>query len=167
MSDETEKSFKVTDRRIYSDPENGTPEDEAPEDDTAPTDEHPQAPDGGEANLAGEEADAVGDEADAAAGEADAAAGEADAADEDAQAFPLNFATFVVSLGDSALIHLGAIPHPATGEPQPDMQAARQTIDILGILEEKTQGNLSDEEQKLMTNLLYTLRMQWIQANQG
>ena len=153
MSDETEKSFKVTDRRIHADSDEEREGDGSPEEDATPTDEQAQAP--------------APDPADAAAGEDDAASEEAPDDDQAANEFPLSFATFVISLGDSALIHLGAIPHPATGEPQPDMQAARQTIDILGILDEKTQGNLSEEEQKLMTNLLYTLRMQWIQANQG
>lgn len=152
MSDETEKSFKVTDRRIHADSEEEQEETAAPEEDATPTDEQPQV----------SEPDA--DAADAGEG---AASDEPQQDDQAAQEFPLSFATFVISLGDSALIHLGAIPHPATGKPQPDMQAARQTIDILGIIEEKTQGNLSEEEQKLMTNLLYTLRMQWIQVTQA
>jgi len=158
MSDETEKSFKVTDRRIYSDSEEER--EEGGSEEAGVTDEQPEP---AEPEAAGESqaADAEPDAEDGA---------EEDGAPQDDQAqqeFPLSFATFVISLGDSALIHLGTIPHPATGEPKPDMQAARQTIDILGILDEKTQGNLTEEEQKLMSNLLYTLRMQWIQANEG
>lgn len=77
---------------------------------------------------------------------------------------PLDFATFVVSLGESAWVHLGLVPNPMTGEKSVEMAAAKQTIDILGILEDKTKGNLNDEEEKLLSSLLYTLRMHFVQS---
>ena len=76
----------------------------------------------------------------------------------------LNFATLVFSLSSSALVHLGQVPDPATGEPRPDYPLAKQTIDLLGLLQVKTKGNLEDEEDKLLEGVLYDLRMAYVQA---
>ena len=70
---------------------------------------------------------------------------------------PVSFASFLVSLGSSALVHLGEIPDPATGAPTPDLMLARHTIDVLGLLQEKTKGNLDDDEHKLLDALLVEL----------
>ncbi len=83
---------------------------------------------------------------------------------DDAGTMPLDFATFVVSLGESAWVHLGLVPNPMTGEKKVERAAAKQTIDILGILEDKTKGNLNEEEEKLLSSLLYTLRMHYVQS---
>lgn len=77
---------------------------------------------------------------------------------------PLDFATFVMSLGSSAMVHLGHLPPPEGTEPRVDLAAAKQIIDILGILEEKTRGNLDDSEDKLLKSLLYDLRVQYVDA---
>ncbi len=77
---------------------------------------------------------------------------------------PIDFATFVLSLATSAQVHLGAIPNPATGKAERNPQLARQTIDILGVLQEKTRGNLSPEEARLLEQLLYDLRMMYVQV---
>jgi len=83
---------------------------------------------------------------------------------EEAQAVPdIDFPTFVLSLATSAQVHLGAIPNPATGKQDGNSALAKQTIDILGILEEKTKGNLSEQEKTLMEHLLYDLRMMYLQ----
>ncbi len=83
---------------------------------------------------------------------------------EEAQAVPdIDFPTFVLSLATSAQVHLGAIPNPATGKQDGNPALAKQTIDILGILEEKTKGNLSEQEKNLMEHLLYDLRMMYLQ----
>ncbi|MDH4230177.1 MAG: DUF1844 domain-containing protein [Nitrospirota bacterium] len=74
----------------------------------------------------------------------------------------IDFTTFVISLAQSALIHMGLGNHPDTGKPEPNPQLARQNIDILGLLEEKTRGNLSEEEGDLLTQMLYTLRMRYV-----
>ena len=74
----------------------------------------------------------------------------------------IDFSTFVLSLATSAQVHLGAIPNPATGKQDSDPHLAKQTIDILGVLEEKTKGNLSEQEKKLMDHLLYDLRMMYM-----
>jgi hypothetical protein len=78
----------------------------------------------------------------------------------------VDFASFLISLGTSALYHLGQVADPETGAPaEPDLPVARQTIDTLEILEEKTQGNLSEEEAQLLRNLLTDLRMRFVAAS--
>lgn len=75
---------------------------------------------------------------------------------------PLNFAAFIYSLASSALIHLGQVPDPVTQKTAKNLQLAKQTIDILGLLKEKTKGNLDDDEEQLFKNLLYELRMKYV-----
>lgn len=80
----------------------------------------------------------------------------------------ISFAAFVLSLATTAAVHFGDIADPATGEPmEPNVIAAGQMIEIIGMLQEKTQGNLSREEAKLVEDLLYDLRMRFVQAQQG
>jgi hypothetical protein len=76
----------------------------------------------------------------------------------------VDFHTFVLSLGSSALLHLGELEHPDVGAPQKDLPLAKHTIDILAMLEEKTKGNLSAAEEKLIASLLYDLRLRYIEA---
>lgn len=78
----------------------------------------------------------------------------------------VDFATFCLSLGTSALYHLGAVGDPRTGQPaaEPNLALARQTIDTLEMLEGKTRGNLDDEEAKLLEGLLYELRMRFVET---
>jgi len=74
----------------------------------------------------------------------------------------INFSSFLFSLASSAFVHLGAVPDPGTGETKKDLPLAKQTIDLLGVLREKTRGNLTSEEENLFDHLLYDLRMQYI-----
>ena len=74
----------------------------------------------------------------------------------------ITFTSFLISLSSSAFIHLGDIPDPATGETNQDLDLAKQTIDLLGLLRDKTRGNLLEEEEKLFDHLLYDLRMRYI-----
>ena len=79
---------------------------------------------------------------------------------------PIDFSTFIVSLSTSALYHVGLVPDPETGKPaEPNLPMARQTIDTLEILQEKTRGNLEPEEARLLESLLYELRMRFVEAN--
>jgi hypothetical protein len=95
--------------------------------------------------------------------EAQEAAGEAGAAPGEVPLPELTFSTFIFSLGSSAFTHLGAIPDPQTGQTQKDLILAKQTIDLLGLLREKTRNNLTAEEENLFDSLLYDLRMTYVQ----
>ncbi len=73
---------------------------------------------------------------------------------------PIDFSTFVLSLGSSAMIALGKMPNPETNEAsEPDLPSAKQVIDILGVLSEKTKNNLTDAEEQLLSNLLADLHL--------
>jgi len=74
----------------------------------------------------------------------------------------INFATFIISLNASALLHLGVMEDPATGKKVKNLPLGKQTIDILGMMEEKTKGNLSKEEENLLKNILYDLRIIYV-----
>lgn len=81
---------------------------------------------------------------------------------------PMDFSTFVLSLASTAMVNLGIVDAEDgndIGEKRPpDLQAARQLIDMLGVLEEKTRGNLSEAEDKLLRSLLYDLRVHYCDA---
>ena len=74
----------------------------------------------------------------------------------------LDFSTFVLSMSSSALVHLGEVPEPESGLIRKDIQMAKQTIDILCMLETKTKGNLSEQESRLLRDML-ELRMKYVQ----
>jgi hypothetical protein len=73
-----------------------------------------------------------------------------------------NFAGFVLSLANTALINMGVVPDPMGGTAEVQMEGAKQMIDILGILQEKTQGNLNDEESHLLEQILTEVRMRFV-----
>jgi hypothetical protein len=75
---------------------------------------------------------------------------------------PVTFSTFLLGLSTQALLHLGEIPNPASGQVEPDLAAAKHVIDILGVLETKTHGNLDEAEQGLMESVLYDLRIRYV-----
>lgn len=75
---------------------------------------------------------------------------------------PIDFSTFILSLSASALMHLGELPDPVTQKREENLPQARQTIDIIDMLKEKTQGNLKEEEKRLMDNILYDLRVRYV-----
>jgi hypothetical protein len=80
----------------------------------------------------------------------------------------INFTSFILSLATTAAVHFGDIADPATGEPnEPNLLAAGQMIEIIAMLQEYTRGNLSEPEAKLIDDLLYELRMRYVQAQQG
>jgi uncharacterized protein DUF1844 len=88
--------------------------------------------------------------------------------DEQQPGFGIDFAGFILSLATTAAVHFGDIPDPATGQPmEPNLPAAAQMIEIIAMLQEKTAGNLSESETKLVEDLLYELRMRFLQAQQG
>jgi len=77
---------------------------------------------------------------------------------------PIDFTTFVLSLSTSALVHLGEA-YEQGGEPRVNLPMARQTIDLLGLLEDKTRGNLTGEEERLLHQVLFDLRMRFVARN--
>ncbi|MGD2097922.1 MAG: DUF1844 domain-containing protein [Desulfobacterales bacterium] len=135
------KDFVVKDRRIFAQGDSDTAETEEKE---APTAEKEQAPESPEATDASAEQQS-----------------------EPPPQFPeINFATFVASLNASALLQLGAIEDPTTGQKNKNLPMAKQTIDILSMLQEKTAGNLSEEEENLLKNILYDLRIMYVKEKQ-
>ena len=78
------------------------------------------------------------------------------------QPFQIDFSTFIMSLTSSAFYHLGDIADPETGKTETNLPAVHQTIDMLTMLREKTQGNLNAEENKLLEQLVYELQMKYV-----
>jgi len=80
---------------------------------------------------------------------------------------PVDFSTHVLSLASTVLIALGKMPAP-DGDSHPlDLETARHLIDVLGMLEHKTRGNLDEAETKLLASLLYDLRMAYVDAEKA
>lgn len=77
----------------------------------------------------------------------------------------LDFATFVLSLSHSALMHLGEAPHPETNKMEANLPLAKQNIDLLGLMEEKTKGNLTGDEERLLAQVLFDLRMRYVERS--
>jgi hypothetical protein len=81
------------------------------------------------------------------------------------QANQITFVGFVLSLASTAAVHFGDVENPVSGQKTaPDLVAAKQMIDILSLLDEKTKGNLTAEEGSLLEQVLYELRMRFVQA---
>ncbi len=77
----------------------------------------------------------------------------------------LTFTAFVISLASTAAIHFGDLPDPLSGmRAEPNLEGAAQMIEILALLEQKTRGNLSAEERQMLEQVLYELRLRFVQA---
>ena len=152
MSEE-KKDFVVKDRRIFSQDAEDLQQDDDNKEAAASEQQDVEEQDGAdEASSSGEKAE-EGDAQDQTASDDDP--GEAQ--------FPeINFPTFVASLNASALVHLGVIEDPATGTKSKNLPMAKQTIDILSMLEEKTTGNLAPDEKSMLQNVLYDLRIMYV-----
>jgi hypothetical protein len=133
------KGFKVADRRRFS-PETGEPREG-----TTP-------------------AEAPAGTAEPGAGEIGGAAQRRSENETSAQLPEINFSTFVISLSTQALMHLGEIADPTSGKVESDFPVAKQMIDIIGVLKDKTRGNLDPGEQQLLEDILYDLRMRYVEA---
>jgi hypothetical protein len=80
----------------------------------------------------------------------------------------LSFTAFVLSLASTAAIHFGDLADPVSGERSaPNLEGATQMIEILSLLEQKTRGNLTAEEREVLGQVLYELRMRFVQAGGG
>jgi hypothetical protein len=83
-------------------------------------------------------------------------------AEEEVKLPEINFPTFIISLNASALFHLGVIADPATGEKEKNLGLAKQVIDTLSMLADKTKGNLTSDEESMLKNILYDLRIIYV-----
>ena len=137
---EEEKGFVIKDKRTFSQ-QTGEPREK-------------------ETQEATEEKAAESAEKEVPKTEAKAAAGE------ETQLPEVNFSTFIFSLSSSALLHFGEIPDPSSGSKKKNLAMAKHTIDILSMLEEKTTGNLTSDEEQLFKNILYDLRMRYVREAQ-
>ena len=79
---------------------------------------------------------------------------------------PVDFAAFVMMLTNNVMVFLGQVPNPLTQQPQVDLAQAKQTIDTIMMLREKTRGNLTTEEERFLQELLPQLQMAYVQARQ-
>jgi hypothetical protein len=79
----------------------------------------------------------------------------------------IDFSTFVLSLSHSALVHLGDAPDPSGGTAGKNLPLARQTIDLLALLQDKTRGNLDGQEEHILDQALYDLRMRFVEVSKG
>ena len=87
---------------------------------------------------------------------------------EDQEAQGVTFTGFILSLATTAAVHFGDIADPNSGERlEPNLAAAAQMIEIIALMQEKTKGNLTPAETQLVDDLLYELRMRFVQAQQG
>jgi hypothetical protein len=134
---EEEKGFIIKDKRTFS------PDEEGPDEEKQQKDGKEEAPE-----------------------EEPTASEEETVSEEDVQFPEVSFSTFVFSISSSVLLHFGEIPDPATGEKKKNLPMAKHSIDILSMLEEKTRGNLTDDEEQLITNILYDLRMRYVKETQ-
>ena len=75
----------------------------------------------------------------------------------------LTFSTFILSLSTSVLVSLGELPDPLKNEESLNLPLAKQTISLIEMLMEKTKGNLAEEEDRLISNILYDLRMKYVE----
>lgn len=76
----------------------------------------------------------------------------------------LSFTTFILSLSTSVLVNLGELPDPIANESSLNLPLAKQTIDIIEMLQEKTKGNLAEDEDRIIENMLYDLRIKYVEA---
>jgi hypothetical protein len=76
--------------------------------------------------------------------------------------YEFGFSTFILSLSTSALVHLGELPDPITNKKEISLQLAKQTISIIEMLKEKTKGNLTQDEGSLLDNVLYDVRLKYL-----
>jgi hypothetical protein len=123
---EAPRSFKVDDRRRFSDTGEARPLEPA----AAPESDRPARP---------------------------------DRAPVEPSPLDINFSTFVISLSTQVLVHLGEIPNPIDAQTAVDLGAAKQLIDILGMLKDKTRGNLDASESSLLEGILYDLRLRYVE----
>ena len=170
MSEE-QPSYKVTDRRLFN--PDGSPREVPPEEQPEPKPTTAEAPGpveiGSQAEVTGSTntaSPAVAAEAQPQptsqaerSGETDLPSGEAELPGADD---PASFASFMMSIASNAASSLGMMEHPVTGKREVDLELGKHWIDVLGMLQQKTRGNLLPQEQQILEGLLADLRMQYV-----
>lgn len=138
-----EKGFSVKDRRFFS--EEGESRSDEPPDEGQRSEENDTAPSGTEREIKEDPREA--------------------AEAEDMPLPEINFASFILSLHTSALFHFGDLKDPATDKTTRNLSAAKQTIDLISMLQEKTKGNLEEYEKNLINEVLFELRMRYVKES--
>ena len=151
--EEKDKSFVVKDKRFFNERGEARPTTEVPS--------------GEGKNAAGRPATEEADAADKAAAQPQGGpqthqAGPSSGQPREEELPEVSFASFVISLSTTAMFHFGDFADPQTGRGERNLPAAKQMIDILGILKEKTRGNLDENERNLLYGILYDLRMRYV-----
>lgn len=164
-----EKGFVIKDRRIFSDERAKEREEQAREEDLKKKtpegipeekehrDEHP----GGyeEAPPAGDQSEPESEQA------AQRDAGSGQSAQDARELTKIDFSGFIFSLYASAAFHFGDMADPATGKQEKNLPAAKQMIELIAMLKEKTEGNLTEDEKRTVETLLYELRMRYVKES--
>ena len=157
--DEEQPNFKVTDRRLFN--PDGTPRDVPPEEKPEP--KPAPAPDPARAPTPTAEAS---DSTQSTQPQAPPTAAHGSSEPEEDEVpdaeNPAGFANFIMSIASNAASSLGMMEHPVTHKREVDLESAKHWIDILGMLERKTKGNLAPQEEKILESLLADLRMQYV-----
>lgn len=149
MSEE-KKSFEVKDRRRFASESADSDENEVREKEETEKDQVEQPPDAAES-----EAQAISENQKA----------QQKTSSRQAHYPKINFQTFILSLNSSALVQLGLIEDPVSGLKEKNLSLAKQTIDMMGMLEEKTRGNLAKDEEMMLKNILYELRIMYVRES--
>ena len=180
MADE-QSTFKVTDRRLFN--ADGTPREiERGAEPGKGASATPGEPEPARAEAAGAEASAATapapqaqkqEAAPAQSADTDSAPpgeegeGSYDEKDLPGANDPASFINFLMSLATNAAAALGMMPHPGTGESGVDLELAKHWIDVLGMLRQKTRGNLAPQEDQMFEGILADLRMQYVSLTSG
>lgn len=157
---EDQPNFKVTDRRLFN--ADGSPRDLPPEETPEPivaTAEETAAEPAPEPEAAAPEPEVPPTTAESAAPEDEDEFSEADLAE---ARDPASFVSFIMSIASNAASALGMMEHPVTHQREVDVELGKHWIDILGMLEKKTAGNLTPQERRMLEGLLADLRMQYV-----
>lgn len=159
---EEQTTYKVTDRRLFN--PDGSPREVPPE-------EKPTEPVGQPAALSEPVAASNADPSTSAVPSSESVDAQAGLSEEDLDHAeeelpgaedPASFASFMMSIASNAASSLGMMEHPVTGKREVDLELGKHWIDILGMLQKKTSGNLSPQEKQILESLLADLRMQFV-----
>ncbi len=177
--DESSKGFKIQDRRRFSAEGDLKPEFSGAEEPVAAKPETPRAggpPHGAGAHPSAQQQPSAPVQQQAAASQPQqaaaakgyaaarsAVAAEGNPSEAGEETGEISFGAFLMSLSTEALVHLGEMADPSSGQEQRDLAMAQQLIDILGMLRDKTRGNLDHDEQALLDAILFDLRMKYVE----